>query len=71
MRTDKKFYTGLGLTVAGTATAVGGVTTKQATGAVGVATLVHNGDVQVQVCGGSARLIFMAAGTTYFISATG
>ncbi|MFW9991922.1 MAG: hypothetical protein ACFFD4_07660 [Candidatus Odinarchaeota archaeon] len=61
LRTDKDFYT------AGSAITVGGIRTKQATGAVAVASLDNNGDIQIQNCGGTARIIFKSLGTTYFV----
>ncbi len=59
------------LTVGGTISATGGIKTKQATGAVAVTTLTNNGDFQVQICGGTPRLVAMVAGTTYYWDKTG
>ena len=58
-------------TASGTITATAGITTKEATGAVAVTALVNNGDLVVQVCGGTARLAFRASGTTYYIDKIG
>ncbi len=51
--------------------AASGITTKEATGAVAVASLSANGDIQVQMCGGTPRVIARLAGTTYFWNSSG
>ncbi len=64
LKTDGNF------TASGTITATAGVTTKEATGAVAVAVLTNSGDVQVQMCGGTPRILAMVAGTTYYANLT-
>jgi len=48
----------------------GGIRTKLAAGNITVAALANTGDVQLQFCGGTARLIANVSGTVHFVNLT-